>query len=156
MVETGRNSPQASDRTTRRRQALYDLIMPLYLLSGLALVPMMVGETLVGAGVVGSIHESGLPDWLVRFVSGYEILVLFTVGAGLLVGWIPALVLCVLFHRNWRVLLPAVLIILTSGSLYLGGSGGEQALAVLGGLYATAASLLGLEWLIRRRLAGRR
>ncbi len=139
-----------------RGQAVRDLIAITYLVTGLALLPMVIGEALVGTGSVASIYDSGLPGWVVRLISGYEIMVLLCGGIALFIGWIPALFVCALFWRHWRMVLPAGLLIAAAASTMLDGDARTSALAALAAMYTAAASLIGLEWLVRRILEKRR
>lgn len=149
------DNPAAGTRASRG-QAVRDLVLATYLITGLALLPMVVGETLVSAGLVASIYDSGLPGWMVRLISGYEILVLLCGGIVLFVGWIPALIVCALFWRHWRMVLPASLLIAAAASMMLEGDARTSALGALAAMYTAAASLIGLEWLVRRILERRR
>lgn len=150
MATEARGSPRVANLYAPRRQGAYDLVMLTYLLTGLALLPMIIGEALVQAGWAGSIYESSLPGWLIRLMSGYEILLLLCTAMALFVGWILALIICVLFWRSWRMVLPAAFWLAATASLFWGVDVENKALGVFGALYAAAAFLVGLEWLIRR------
>lgn len=141
--------------TSRGGWTLYDVVMFCYLVIGTVCMPMVVGEALIEAAWVPSIYESGLPQWLIDLAAGYEIVLMFGIVSFMMLAWIPALILCVLYRRRWRVLVPAVLLLATDVCLFFThGQTRQTALAVLGSATVVASFAIGVEWLLRRRWGG--
>lgn len=74
---------------------------------------MIVGESIVEMGWARSVHESNLPKRIFDLIIGYEILLMFGIVTLMIIAWIPALFVCYYFRRHWRVLVPAILLIVT-------------------------------------------
>lgn len=99
--------------TSHPRWSLYDIVMLCYLIGGLICLPMIVGESIVEMGWARSVHESNLPKRIFDMIIGYEILLMFGIVTLMIIAWIPALFVCYYFRRHWRVLVPAILLIVT-------------------------------------------
>ena len=129
----------------------YDGLMLCYLISGAALLPMIIGELLVAAGLIDALNETSMPSWMY----GYVVLVTYSAAFTLFVAWIPAIHVCIKYRRHWRAVVPAAIVVLMT-SLFLGVSSAETsesmeyAMGAVAVFYAFAAFGIGLEWLIKR------
>ena len=123
--------------------------MLLYLLTGLALAPLVLGEILVALGWMQSMNEQTMPSWMY----GYIVLTMFVAALGLMIAWLPALLICILFWNQWRAVVPALSIIVFAVSLFFLSDGqlGSKLLNIAAVSYVLVASGVGIEWLIRRR-----
>lgn len=129
----------------------YDTIMLLYLISGAVLIPLIVGQLLVEAGLMESMDEDSAP-WMY----GYMVFTTIAVAFALFVAWIPAIYVCIKYRKHWRAVVPAAAILTLTAGLFFGASSGETpkateyAFGAVAVFYAFAAFGIGLEWLLRR------
>lgn len=139
---------EAAKPTVRGRDPA-PLLMPLYLVTGALLLPLVIGELLVAAGLVPAMNEQTMPSWMY----GYTVMTMFVVALGAFIAWIPALVVCVLYWNRWRLFVPALAVLLfTAGLIPLNNYAIGTTLMNIGGIgYPFTAFGVGLEWLIRRR-----
>jgi len=132
------------------RDSAWNLVMLLYLITGLGLAPLIIGEILVAVGWIEAMNEQTMPSW----VYGYVVLTMFTAAFALLIAWIPALFICIIFWRQWRAVLPSLSIIVFAANLFLvrDSTWGPTLLNISAVTYVFLASGVGIEWLIRRRI----
>jgi MFS family permease len=133
------------------KDILWNLVMLLYLLTGLALAPLVLGEILVALGWMQSMNEQTMPSWMY----GYVVLTMFVVALGQMIAWLPALLICILFWNRWRAVAPALSIILFAACLFFlpDGRVNSTLLNFAAVSYVVFASGVGIEWLIRRKLS---
>jgi hypothetical protein len=131
------------------RDSAWNLVMLLYLVSGLGLAPLVIGEILVAVGWVEAMNEQTMPSWMY----GYIVLTMFTAAFALMVAWLPALFICILFWNRWRAVVPSLAVIVFAVSLFLlpHGALSSALLNVTAVTYVPVASGVGIEWLIRRK-----
>lgn len=135
----------------RRKLPAYDTIMLLYLLTGAALLPLIIGQLLVEFGLMEAMDEDSAP-WLY----GYVVFTTIAAAFVLFVAWIPAIYVCIKYRKHWRAVVPAAAILVLTAGLFFGASAGETPKATeyaLGGVavfYAFVAFGVGLEWLLKR------
>lgn len=128
----------------------YDIIMQIYLIGSIIILPMIIGEFLVEIGFIGSIYESKMPEFIVNIIYMYEVLLLFSIGIGAFIIWIPAIIIVIKFWKEWRVVIPALLLLMTIISLFFEKNTTVDTLAILGTATVLAAFTVGMEWLIMR------
>jgi hypothetical protein len=130
----------------------YDVVMLCYLITGAALLPLIVGEALVAAGLMDSMNETTMPPWMY----GYVVFTMFMAAFALFVAWIPAIYICFKFRKHWRAVVPAVAVLVLTAGLFSGISGEEvsktmeYSMGAVAVFYAFTAFGIGLEWLIKR------
>ena len=126
----------------------YDVVMLIYLITGAAILPLIIGELLVEAGLMQAMSEKTMPSWMY----GYVVMVTFAGGFGLFVGWIPAIYVCIRYRRQWRAVLPALAILVCTISVFAMGESEAvgYVAAVAASAYAILAFAVGLEWLVRQ------
>lgn len=136
------------------RLPTYDIVMLVYLVTGAITLPIIAGEWLAAAGLVGSESGFPIPQWMYRV----EIAVMFLAAFVLMIAWLPAIYICLRFWNRWRAFVPAFAVLVLVLSLFLDhATGPELAVAQIAAtVYSVAAFGVGLEWTIRRRRAASR
>jgi hypothetical protein len=131
------------------RWTVDDVLMLVYLVTGAWLLPLIIGETLVALGLLQAMNEQTMPSWMY----GYTVITMFLVALGAFVAWIPALLICVIYRKQWRGFLPALAVIaFAAGLIPLNDHQFGSTLMNVGGIgYPVLAFGIGLEWLLRRR-----
>ncbi|HEY5655063.1 MAG TPA: hypothetical protein VIS04_04435 [Woeseiaceae bacterium] len=130
----------------------YDTVMLLYLVSGAAILPLIIGELLVAAGLLEEMSESSMPPWMY----GYVVFVMFAAAFALFVAWIPAIYICIKYRKQWRAVVPAAAILVLTAGLFTSMSSDEMStfmeytMGIVALFYAIAAFGIGLEWLLKR------
>ena len=131
------------------RDNVWNLIMFVYLATGLGLAPLVIGEILVAIGLLEAMNEQTMPSW----VYGYVVLTTYTAGFALMVAWLPALLICIIFWNRWRAVVPAGAVIVFAVSLFLlpDSSVNSTLLNIAAVTYVLVASGVGIEWLVQRK-----
>lgn len=133
------------------RLPTYDVVMLIYLLTGGVTLPIIAGEWLAAAGVIGAGSGLPLPQWMVNI----EILVLWAAAFTLMVAWLPAIYICIRYWNRWRASIPACCILVLVISLFMDHSAGPELLVaeIAATAYSVLAFAVGLEWYLKRRAA---
>ena len=126
----------------------YDLVMLTYLITGAAVLPVLVGEALVEYGLIAAMSEKSMPPWMYAYV----VFVTFSGAFALFVAWVPAIVVCLKFRKHWRAVVPAAAVLVCTGAVFLMESSKtiEYAAATAAAVYVLTAFGVGLEWLIQQ------
>jgi hypothetical protein len=129
------------------KQALWNFLMLGYLVTGLALAPLIIGETLVALGWLESMNEQTMPSW----IYGYVVLTMYLAAFAVMIAWLPALLVCVLYWNRWRAVVPSLAVILFALNLFLVSDEelSSMLLDIAAITYVLVASGVGIEWLIR-------
>jgi hypothetical protein len=132
-----------------RQWTTYDFVMLLYLLTGAWLLPLVVGEILVAAGLIRAMNEQTMPSWLY----GYVVLTTFLAAFALFIAWLPALLICLRFWKRWRAVVPAAALIALVIGLFLlpDGAVASTVINAAAVVYTFVAFCVGLEWYLRGR-----
>ncbi|MDH4109228.1 MAG: hypothetical protein OEW35_12990 [Gammaproteobacteria bacterium] len=136
------------------RLPTYDIVMLLYLVSGAVTLPIIAGEWLAAAGLAGSGSGLPVPQWMYNV----EILVMFIAAFTLMIAWLPAIYVCIRYWNRWRIVVPAVSLLVLTASLFLDHATGPELLVaeIAATVYAASAFGIGLEWFLKRRRAVQR
>jgi len=139
-------------KPNRQKLPGYDTVMLLYLVSGAAILPLIIGELLVAAGLLDEMSESTMPPWMY----GYVVFVMFSAAFALFVAWIPAIYICIKYRKQWRAVVPAAAILVLTAGMVKSISSNEMSttmeytMGAVALFYAIAAFGIGLEWLLKR------
>ena len=135
------------------RLPTYDIVMLIYLLTGGVTLPIIAGEWLAAAVVIGAGSSLPLPQWMVDI----EILVLWVAAFTLMVAWLPAIYICIRYWNLWRASVPACCLLVLVISLFMNHSTAPELLvaAISATAYSVLAFVVGLEWYLERRTATR-
>lgn len=119
-----------------------------YLITGAAVLPMLVGQALVESGLIAPMGEKSMPPWMYAYV----VYVTFAGAFALFVAWVPAIIVCLKYRKHWRAVVPAAAILVCTVAFFFMESSKifEYAAATAAAVYVLTAFAVGLEWLVQQ------